>query len=285
MKPLLTYFLRLPPTLGRRLLPYLRRLNMMRNLEMGIVMPHLEDPRGLMVLDAGCHQSVYPLFLVDRGAYLVGMDISSLQIARAREVTSKLGLNEKTQHLVASVSEIPFGEGSFDVVLCNCVLEHVVEDERAMEEIYRVLKPGGKFLLTVECEERGFFLRSLSRLPKGVKALFLKGEIASASTFEDGLRKHLDGVYGVLRRYSGPELVNYLHSLGFQVLESCYYLTCMGAFLFESLHSLRGIDITTGIGRLAFLLISLLSVPLLALLGDISSTPGHGLGIVAVKRP
>lgn len=285
MKSLLSYFLRLPPTVGRRLLPHLRRLNMMRNLEMGIVMPHLKDPRGLTVLDAGCHQSIYPLFLVDRGAYLVGIDISSLQIATAREVTSRLALNDKTQHLVASVSEIPFKERSFDVVLCNCVLEHVVEDERAMEEIYRVLKPEGKFLLTVECEERGCFLRSLSRLPKGVKALFFKREIASASTFEDGLRKSLDGVYGVLRRYRGSELEHYLHSLGFQVLERRYYLTGVGAFLFESLHALRGIDITRGIGRLIFLLISLLSVPLLALLGDISSTPGHGLGIMAAKRP
>lgn len=251
---------------------------------MGIVMPHLKDPQGLMVLDAGCHQSIYPLSLTDRGAYLVGIDISSPQVATAREVTSKLGLNDKAQHLVASVSEIPFEEGAFDVVLCNSVLEHVVEDEKAMEEIYRVLKPGGKFLLTVDCEERGCFLRSLGRLPKGIKALFLKREIASASTFEDGLWKHLDETYGVLRRYRSSELVNYLHSLGFQVLKRRYYLTSLGAFLFESLHSLRGIDITMGIGRLIFLPISLLCAPLLALLGDVSSTPGHGLGIVAAKR-
>jgi SAM-dependent methyltransferase len=41
------------------------------------------------------------------------------------------------------VHDMPFPEGSFDVVFCNHVLEHVKDDLLAMKEIYRVLKPGG----------------------------------------------------------------------------------------------------------------------------------------------
>ena len=41
------------------------------------------------------------------------------------------------------VHDIPFGSGTFDVVFCNHVMEHVDDDSRAMSEIYRVLKPGG----------------------------------------------------------------------------------------------------------------------------------------------
>jgi SAM-dependent methyltransferase len=47
------------------------------------------------------------------------------------------------------IHEIPFSENAFDVVLCNHVLEHVRDDIKAMNEIYRVLKPGGFAILQV----------------------------------------------------------------------------------------------------------------------------------------
>lgn len=47
------------------------------------------------------------------------------------------------------IHDIPFAENSFDVVLCNHVLEHVKDDIRAMSEIRRVLKPGGFSILQV----------------------------------------------------------------------------------------------------------------------------------------
>jgi SAM-dependent methyltransferase len=47
------------------------------------------------------------------------------------------------------IHEIPFAEGTFDVVFCNHVLEHVRDDLKAMREIGRVLKPGGFAILQV----------------------------------------------------------------------------------------------------------------------------------------
>jgi SAM-dependent methyltransferase len=43
---------------------------------------------------------------------------------------------------------LPFVDGAFDVVLCTEVLEHLVEPQRAIDEMHRVLKPGGQLLLT-----------------------------------------------------------------------------------------------------------------------------------------
>jgi predicted SAM-dependent methyltransferase len=43
----------------------------------------------------------------------------------------------------ADILDLPFTENSFDVIFCNHVLEHIIDDKKAMQELYRVLKPGG----------------------------------------------------------------------------------------------------------------------------------------------
>jgi len=52
------------------------------------------------------------------------------------------------------IREIPFGDDTFDVVICNHTLEHVVEDLLAMKEFYRVLKPGGWGILNSPINEK-----------------------------------------------------------------------------------------------------------------------------------
>jgi len=47
----------------------------------------------------------------------------------------------------ADITATPFDDEEFDVVLCNHVLEHVVEDQKAMAELYRVLKPAGRLYM------------------------------------------------------------------------------------------------------------------------------------------
>ena len=51
--------------------------------------------------------------------------------------------------IVASCENLPFSEGTFDTVLCSQMLEHVLDPRKCLEEIYRVLKSGGKLLVTV----------------------------------------------------------------------------------------------------------------------------------------
>jgi SAM-dependent methyltransferase len=57
------------------------------------------------------------------------------------------------------VCEIPFADGQFDIVICNHVLEHVLEDKTAMKEINRVLKPGGRAIVIVpiDCNRKSTF--------------------------------------------------------------------------------------------------------------------------------
>ena len=52
----------------------------------------------------------------------------------------------------ADICDLPFQENSFDVVFCNHVLEHIADDTKAMQELYRVLKPGGMGIFQVPQE-------------------------------------------------------------------------------------------------------------------------------------
>lgn len=88
------------------------------------------------LLDVGCGSKPYQaLFAVD--AY-TGLDIDS-------EVTRKLGVAD----YYYDGNIFPFADATFDSVLCNQVLEHVFNPDEFLGEIARVLKPGGKLLLTV----------------------------------------------------------------------------------------------------------------------------------------
>ena len=54
----------------------------------------------------------------------------------------------------ADICALPFDDNSFDWILCNHVLEHIPSDTKAMQELYRVLKPGGKALLQVPLDPK-----------------------------------------------------------------------------------------------------------------------------------
>ncbi len=50
---------------------------------------------------------------------------------------------KKTKIHEVDITKIPFADNSFDVILCNHVLEHIIDDSTAMKELYRVMKPNG----------------------------------------------------------------------------------------------------------------------------------------------
>lgn len=52
-------------------------------------------------------------------------------------------LNSPLATVKADICALPFEDNSFDIILCNHVLEHIPDDQKAMEELYRVMKPGG----------------------------------------------------------------------------------------------------------------------------------------------
>ena len=53
----------------------------------------------------------------------------------------------------ADICALPFADNSFDLVLCNHVLEHIPADNKAMEELYRIIKKGGTLIAQVPLNE------------------------------------------------------------------------------------------------------------------------------------
>lgn len=279
---LIKYLLQLPPPLVRWLLPRLNYLNFMRGLEKRMFSEWVREVEGLRVLDVGCGQVAYFLYLAQEGAHLVGVDLELSPVAILRKVARYLGL--ESDFLVGDIGHTPLGDETFDLVICNCTLEHVAEDNRGLWEMRRVLKSKGLLFLTVESEERGLVLSFIDRLPRWSRLLFLKREIAENTSIGKGLRRYMDQAYHIHRRYRRKELASRLEETGFEILDYRYYLTGIGAFLYEAPNLLRGPNVERGIGRGLSMLVSLLSHPFLRVSGDISQRKGHGLGFLARKR-
>ncbi|HYN28893.1 MAG TPA: class I SAM-dependent methyltransferase [Dermatophilaceae bacterium] len=75
-------------------------------------------------------------------------DVSSGMVAAAQANAERLGFHVDGR--VAGATELPFGDGTFDVVLGHAVLHHVPDVEAAVREALRVLRPGGRFVFAGE---------------------------------------------------------------------------------------------------------------------------------------
>lgn len=95
------------------------------------------------VLDVGCGGGYSCEFLARRGARVWGLDRSAACIEAARNHARSEGLSIDYQ--TGTAERLPYPSGSFDVVTCLDVLEHVVSPARTVAECARVLVPGGVF--------------------------------------------------------------------------------------------------------------------------------------------
>jgi len=99
--------------------------------------------RGTRLLDVGCGSGALGSVLLSSGRYeeVHGLELSEEAAARARE----RGLRALAFNLNAG--RFPYPDGSFDTVTCLAVIEHVFDPRRLLNEIARVLAPGGTLVL------------------------------------------------------------------------------------------------------------------------------------------
>lgn len=97
-------------------------------------------------LDAGCGRGLYTRILLDRAKKVDALDYSPENI---HVLKRRLGhLPHLSLHL-GSAENLPFEDGRFDLVIHCEVLEHIENDRRVLSELFRVLQPGGKLVISV----------------------------------------------------------------------------------------------------------------------------------------
>jgi len=119
----------------------------------------LPDVAGLRVLDAGCGPGIYAEWLVDRGADVVGVDVSERMVALARERLA--GRAEFAQADLGS--SLGFLEdASFDLVLAPLVIDYVRDWNSLFREFHRLLRSGGLLVFSVEHPFSDFSFRHMT---------------------------------------------------------------------------------------------------------------------------
>jgi 2-polyprenyl-6-hydroxyphenyl methylase/3-demethylubiquinone-9 3-methyltransferase len=103
----------------------------------------LPDWQDVRVLDVGCGGGFSCEFMAQRGAIVAGVDQSApcIQSAKAHAVTTGLAID----YQLGTAENLPFDTQCFDAVVCVDVLEHIADLAQTIQEIHRVLKPGGFF--------------------------------------------------------------------------------------------------------------------------------------------
>lgn len=102
---------------------------------------------GERILDIGCGNGRDVLPMIAQGASVVGVDVSEGMVAEALRVLSASGI-ENVSLQVGDATQLDFADGEFDKILCSEVIEHIPDASKALSEMRRVLKPGGKLVLS-----------------------------------------------------------------------------------------------------------------------------------------
>jgi ubiquinone/menaquinone biosynthesis C-methylase UbiE len=107
----------------------------------------LKDHGEAIDLGCGAGQLVVEIAQKAPGLHVTGIDLSEELLADARESAQRAGLEDQVDFRLGNVEEIPFPDRSLDLVISTASLHHWSEPVKVLNEIDRVLKPGGAYYI------------------------------------------------------------------------------------------------------------------------------------------
>jgi SAM-dependent methyltransferase len=168
-----------------------QRVHGVRRLELSVLTRYLDLAAGQRILDVGSGKGAFCGELARGGHAVVGVDPSGTATRIAKKY-----VNPEGAFVLGAGESLPFSPERFDRAVSVCVLEHTRDDARVLEEVHRVLKPGGIFALTVDC-------------------------LDSPHVSEDFRRRHRKE-YRCNQLYGDAKLREMLARAGFETLETRY---------------------------------------------------------------
>jgi ubiquinone/menaquinone biosynthesis C-methylase UbiE len=102
------------------------------------------DLRGLRVLDVAAGDGYWAGRTRKRGARAVALDLAGAKLSRGRQLSDPPAL------VRSDALSLPFADASFDRVMSICAIEHFDDGERALDEMTRVLAPGGELVMSAD---------------------------------------------------------------------------------------------------------------------------------------
>jgi len=143
-------------------LPRVQRASERRRLQ--AIVRLLRLSRGQRVLDVGCGSGWLTEQLAEKGIYAVASDMATVGVKGAKKRLEggasedvdrrSYNVREHSSFLVGDVYHLPFAAGAFDGVVLSEVAEHLEDLDRALDEVYSVLREGGRLVVTVPDNEQ-----------------------------------------------------------------------------------------------------------------------------------
>jgi len=162
------------------------------------------EPARARVLDIGCSTGILTRHYAEFFGDVVGVDIDDGAIEWAESNRSA----DNIEYRVGDSMELPFAEGEFDVVTCTHIYEHVPSAQRMLDEILRVLKPGGLCYFAAENRLRfwdgHYNLPLLTPLPKALRDVYVRWTGRGERCYETHL-----GLSGLRRLVHRFEITDY----------------------------------------------------------------------------
>lgn len=177
-----------------------------RPFEKWIPFDHIKGKR---VLEVGCGLGAHAQLLSEAGCHLTCIDLTQKAVQSTRRRLELQGLHADVRQMDAEKMEFPDGE--FDFVWSWGVIHHSANTGRIVQQIFRVLKPGGEFRLMV------YHRRSLSGLYCLVRG-FLSGKFFKGMSAHEVLSFYTDGY--MARFYTRRELREFLARCDFSHVET-----------------------------------------------------------------
>ena len=187
---------------------------------------------GEVVLDLGSGGGIDVLLSARRvspGGRAYGVDMTDEMLALARENQKKAGV-ENVEFLKGHIEDVPLPDGHVDVVISNCVINLSTDKPKVISEAFRVLKPGGRFVVSDVV-----FLGSKRELPESVLHTvgLWTGCVAGAlekAEYEDILREvGFEDVSVEVTNVYDPEVVEGL--TGLEEIEALRKVPAASAFI------------------------------------------------------